>query len=172
MNALPSIAVILTALLFVSQGAAQVTAGKTAARVVSILKSAGKVGVTLSASAVAGVVSAKVMKDFEHAHDDAPALHVITYYSLVGNSRIDAASTFWVQPDQRQLNFLRTFEKLELRDLKELSKTPERAAVWVSLHGNQVSRSPSSWNGTVYLVWNGSAWLISHIQIAAQAGAA
>ena len=166
MNLATKIVISVAALMFATLGGAQVTAGKTAARVASIFKSAGKVGVTITASAVAGVVSAKVLKDFEHAHDDAPALQVIAYYSLVGNRRIDDATTFWAHPDKRQLNFLRTFEKLHLKDVRELSKTPKNAAVWVSLYGNQLSKKPTSWNGTVYFVWNGTDWLISHIQIA------
>jgi hypothetical protein len=148
-----------------ASAAGPIVAGKTAARIVAIMKTTGKVGATLTVSAVAGVVSAKVMKDIEHAHDDAPAMHVVAYYSLVGNRRVNEASTFWVKPDQRQLDFLRTFDRLELRDLKELSKTPERAAVWVSLYGNQVSRAASPWQGTVYLVWTGSAWMITNTQI-------
>jgi hypothetical protein len=144
---------------------APAVAGRTAARFLAIVNAARKVGVTLTASAVSGVVSAKVMKDVEHAHDDAPALHVVAYYSLVGNRRIVEASTFWYVPDQRQLNFLRTFEQLQLRDIKEVSKTPSRAAVWVSLYGNQVSRKPLPWHGTVYLVWSGAAWMIDSIQI-------
>ncbi len=140
-------------------------ASTTAARAVKIMKALGKTSVTIGASAVAGVVSAKVMKDFEHAHDDAPALHVIAYYALAGNRRIDEVQNFWVKPPDKHLSFMKTFEYLELRDLKELSKTNTDATVWVVLRGKQVNRAPLDWQGTVRLRWVGHNWLIMSMEI-------
>lgn len=148
--------------------ATPVAAATTASRVLKIIKALGKTSATLGTSAFAGVVSAKVMKDFEHAHDDAPALHVIAYYALVGNRKIEDASSFWADTPVKHLEFMKTFQTLELQDIKEISKSPSKATVWVSLKGKQLGKSPKAWIGTVNLHWFNQNWLITGMDIKPQ----
>lgn len=142
-----------------------IAAATLSQRLIKIIKAIKKPTATIATSAFAGVVSAKVMKEFEHAHDDAPALHVIAYYGLIGNKKFDDASNFWIYPPEKHLEFMKTFQSIELQDIKELSKTPDKATVWITLKGKQIGKQFRIWQGTVQLIWTDHNWLISSTEI-------
>lgn len=140
-----------------------------AARVFKVLKNLGKPALAITTSAVAGVVSAKVMKDLEHVHEDSPTILIVTYYALLDSKRVDDAKACWESIPEAHINFMRTIEKVVVWDAKEINKTPSNAAVFVSLYAKQYGREAEEWRGTINLRWHETNWLIQSMQISKRA---
>jgi hypothetical protein len=146
--------------LFISEANASI-----AARISKVLKAIGKPALAITTSALAGVVSAKVMKDLEKAHDDSPMLLVATYYTLIDTKRFEDAASCWESVPDAHMRFMKTVEDLVLKDVKELNRTPARAHLLVVLQAKQFGRSSEEWRGTVEMGWHETHWLIRGMQI-------
>lgn len=140
-----------------------------AGRVIRVLRALGKPALAISTSAVAGVVSAKMMKDLEHVHDDSPTMHIVTYYALVDSRKMEDAKSCWEVPPESHFSFMKTIEKVVVWDIKEINRTPQNSAVFVTLSAKQYGREAEEWRGTIDLRWHDTHWLIKSMHISKRA---
>lgn len=129
------------------------------------LKSLGKPALAIGTSAIAGIASAKALKEIEHQHDDSPMLLVTTYYVLLNERRTSDAAACWEDEPLSHIKFMKTFESILISDIKEINRTPARADIFISLQARQYARNQEEWKGNIILSWHETTWLIRSMQI-------
>lgn len=141
-----------------------------ALKILRHLKTVGKPALAISTSLIAGVASAKVMKELEHAHDDSPMLHVFTYYALISENRINDAMNLWQVAPKSHFQFMKMVDDIFVLDIKEINRTLNSSDVFVALEVKQFGRKLEEWRGDVKLVWVDGTWLISAMYIKKRSG--
>jgi hypothetical protein len=135
------------------------------AKILRALSATGKAAVPVTTSVVAGVTTAKALKELEHAHDDSPMVLVITYYALLSHKEIAGAKACWENPPDIHFAASKSIDKFVVNDIKEINKTPSNAAVLVEVTGSLVGQAPEKYKGPIYLKWASNKWLITSMKL-------
>jgi hypothetical protein len=152
-------------LLLISSGSAFANKGKALSGVLKALGILGKSAAGIGASTIAGITSAKAMKELEHAHDDSPLIVVGTYYVLLGERRSHDAMAIWDTPPSKHFGDSHNVAKFTILDLKEVNRTPKDAAVWVNVVGNKFGQLREEYKGLIYLRWIRNRWAITSMKL-------
>jgi hypothetical protein len=158
--------IVFAGLSFCQTALAQVTALR---RVKIFTSKYGKPALTISAAALSGAVSARVLDSLEHVDDDAPVLMMTSYFVLHHERKWNDAQAFWLQAPSQHFDFMRTVEDLFIIDVQPVSRTSSRATVYVRVSLKQLTRESEEWGGNVELVWQDKHWLIRAMYLKKQA---